>query len=94
MKRWMFWKTASGVVSACLVLLLVTAGTGAFLLLNDDTSEAAPDTTEVKRGEVIATVSATGNIVSARDVAADFTTGGKLTRVYVAEGDRVRRGQV
>jgi multidrug efflux pump subunit AcrA (membrane-fusion protein) len=94
MKRWMFWKTASGVISACLVLLLVTAGTGAFLLLNDDTSEAAPDTTEVKQGEVISTVSATGNIVSARDVGVDFASGGKLTKVFVKEGDRVRRGQV
>lgn len=84
----------ASVINILLVLLLATAGAGAFLLLDQEESTAAPDTTEVSRGQVVSTVSASGNVVAARDVGVDFPTGGRLTEVLVEEGERVEQGQL
>lgn len=94
LSAWRSWRRPSVLLNSVLVLLLLTAVVGAVLLLDEQEVQAAPDTTEVTRGQVISQVSATGNVVSARDVGVDFATGGRLTEVFVAEGDRVRRGQV
>jgi HlyD family secretion protein len=52
-----------------------------------------PPTSEVTRGVVLATVSATGNVNADDQLAVDFTSGGRITQVLVQEGQRVRRGQ-
>jgi HlyD family secretion protein len=85
-------RSPRSLVNALLVLLLVVAGTGAWLLLDEDESAAAPATTEVVRGDVVSLVSATGNVTAAEDVGVDFSGGGRLTGVRVSVGDRVRRG--
>lgn len=82
------------VLNLALAFVLVAAGTGAVLLLQEEQSAAAPVTTEVTRGTVIATVSATGNVVAARDVGVDFAGAGRLATVRVEVGDEVRRGEV
>ncbi len=82
------------VINVLLVLMLVAAATGSWLLLRDDEAAAAPDTTAVSRGQVVRSVSASGNVVSPSDVGVDFAAGGELTVVYVREGERVRKGQV
>ncbi len=52
-----------------------------------------PSTSEVTRGVVLATVSATGNVNADDQLAVDFASGGRLRQVLVEEGQRVRRGQ-
>lgn len=82
------------VLNIALAFLLVGAGTGAVLLLQEEESSAVPATAEVTRGTVISTVSATGNVVAARDVGVDFASSGTLATVWVEVGDEVRRGEV
>jgi len=69
-----------------LVVRTVSAG-------NASTSSAAVTAT-VDTGEVTATVSATGNVDSARSVDVDFTgSGGVVKAIYVEVGDKVHRGE-
>lgn len=71
-----YFRSPRAIVNSLLVLLLVAAAGGAYLLLDSEESTAAPATTEVARGNVVSLVSATGNVVAARDVGVDFPTGG------------------
>ncbi len=87
-------RSPRAILNVLLVLVLLVAAGGAYLLLDDDESAAAPATTEVARGNVVSMVSATGNVVAARDVGVDFASGGEVTSVRVDLGDRVRQGQV
>ncbi|NPD06007.1 biotin/lipoyl-binding protein [Nocardioides sp. zg-1308] len=82
------------IINGLLVLLLIAAAGGAYLLLDEEESAAAPATTEVTRGNVVSMVSATGNVVAARDVGVDFDAGGKLATVSVKVGERVEAGDV
>src|SRR5689334_11592574 len=87
-------RSPRAIVNSLLVLLLVGAIVGGYLLLNPEESTAAPATTEVTRGNVISMVSATGNVVAAKDVGVDFASGGKLTSVRVKVGEKVRKGEI
>src|SRR5690606_24420119 len=56
--------------------------------------ESTPPTARVTRGNVTATVSASGSVASARERSLDFGTTGTVEKIYVKAGDRVRKGQV
>jgi len=49
---------------------------------------------EVTRGDLTVTVSGSGNLSVSRDADLFFEDGGKLERIFVAEGDRVQQGDV
>lgn len=51
-------------------------------------------TAKLKKGEVISTVSAPGNVKAETEVQISAYVMGKITRLPVKEGDRVRKGQV
>ena len=75
------------------VLLVATGGTGAWLLTRDESAAVEPTTATVAAETVRETVAASGTVASARSADLDFEVSGTVTRVLVAEGDRVRKGQ-
>ncbi len=86
------------ILNAILGLVLLAVGAGAFAVVTSSSSSeasAAPgQTSTVIRGDVVETVSATGNLTANRQVGVDFTgTGGTVTRIYVSVGDKVKEGE-
>jgi macrolide-specific efflux system membrane fusion protein len=74
--------------------LVVVGGIGTWLLTTGDGSGAAPTlTAEVSSGTVKQSVSASGTIEPAKSADLDFGVGGTVTKVYVAAGDTVVKGQ-
>lgn len=53
-----------------------------------------PDITTVETGTVVASVSATGNLVPVQQFTLDFANPGRLVEVSVKAGDKVTKGQV
>ena len=81
------------VVTAGLVVVAVGAGTGAWLLVGEDTPAAAETTTAtVSSTTVRDTVAVTGTIAPANETTLDFAVSGTVTEVLVEPGDTVRRG--
>ncbi len=84
-------------MNSVLGVVLVAAATGAYAAVNSDSTAKAPTgsrTVTVAKGSVLATVSGSGSLISPNDAAADFVTGGTLTKVEVSPGDKVTKGQV
>ncbi|MGQ0742765.1 MAG: hypothetical protein ACT4OS_00195 [Acidimicrobiales bacterium] len=75
------------------VVVAVLAAAISSLGPSDDTVPEPP-TTPVVTGSVLATVGATGNVVADTELGLDFTTGGRVVEVAVAEGQRVEAGAV
>jgi HlyD family secretion protein len=75
---------------AVIVLAIAVA-----LLLNRPQSGAATtiSTTTVARGNIVATVSGSGTVAAAQTLDLPFQTSGKVTDVFVSEGDTVDAGQ-
>lgn len=66
---------------------------GSYLAVQPSSSGASVVTTTVQRGTVLATVSASGTVEPSRNLGLNFTTGGKLTNIYVKGGQHVHAGQ-
>jgi RND family efflux transporter MFP subunit len=76
-------------------LVIVLAGTGAWLKLSPDPAAASQSiTATVSRGTYKSTVSATGTITPEHEADLSFTSAGTVTRVAVEVGDKVRKGEV
>ncbi|WP_244927500.1 biotin/lipoyl-binding protein [Nocardioides sp. W7] len=75
------------------VLLVAVGGTGAWLLTREESVAVEPTTSTVSSETVRETVAASGTIAAARRVDLSFEVSGTVTRVLVAEGDKVRKGQ-
>lgn len=84
------------IINGVLVVLLLGGIAAAWASVGGGSSEngAAPLTTRVTRGTVLASVSASGSVESARTRALDFGTSGTVESVLVETGDRVKKGQV
>jgi HlyD family secretion protein len=83
-------------VNAALAVAVVGAATFGYLSIGDPGTAAASaaQTSRVTRGALTATVTASGNVASARSVGVDLQgSGGVVTGVYVRAGDHVRKGQ-
>ena len=63
-------------------------------LSSSGSASAATRTATVQRGVVTTSVSASGSVASAGDVAANFQTSGTLTALLVKQGQHVTKGQV
>jgi len=79
--------------------ILVAAGVVGYWFLQQGAvpTGAAPEdleTATVERGDIEATVDATGSVEPAAQVTLSFRTGGTLETVAVAEGDEVREGEI
>jgi multidrug efflux pump subunit AcrA (membrane-fusion protein) len=89
------WSTGAWIVNGVLVVVLLGLGVYAYTTLGSSGGSSAPTrTAAVQRGVVLTTVSASGSVASAGDVAANFQTSGTLTVVRVKAGQRVAKGQV
>lgn len=76
------------------LLVVLAAGIGGWLLLRSpDTASATTTTATVTRGTVKQTVAASGTVAAATSADDSFAVSGTVTHVYVAAGDKVRKGQ-
>src|SRR5581483_9409003 len=78
-----------GVLGFTALTLLV----GSFKVMQSKPKPPPPTTVTVSRGVVLASVNATGNVTVADQLALDFPVGGKVTDIFVKEGQRVVAGQ-
>jgi HlyD family secretion protein len=84
-RRWLF--VAAGA-------LVLAAAAAYFLLRAGDTAAARYVTEEASRGNLVATVSATGRLQPTNQVDVGSELSGTITRVLVDDNDRVKKGQV
>ncbi len=82
------------------VVIAVIIGVIALLILNRS-SEPAPDAeseildeTTIARGDLSVTISATGAVIPARQVALLFEASGTVSEILVSEGERIMAGDV
>lgn len=90
------WSRRTLIMNGVIVVaLLLTLTSIAFTITRDDTSAASStQTSTVDRGAVTASVAASGNVASTKSVDVSFTgSGGIVKKIYVKEGQHVRRGQ-
>lgn len=85
----MWYKSKKVIVSIIVIIVLVIAG---FMLFG---GKKAPqyETVKVEKGNLAQTVDASGKIQSAQDLSLHFETLGKVSKLYVKEGDQVKAGQ-
>jgi multidrug efflux pump subunit AcrA (membrane-fusion protein) len=89
------WSTGTWIVNGVLVVVLLGLGVYAYTTLGSSGGSSVPTRlATVQRGVVLTTVSASGSVASAGDVAANFQTSGTLTVVRVKAGQRVAKGEV
>lgn len=89
-------KRSTMVINVVLAAAIVGTGTFAYFSLRPSTTAptSAVQTATVQRGDVTATVSASGNLSSASQVSINFQgSAGTVTAIYVKVGDKVAAGQ-
>ncbi|GAA2136518.1 efflux RND transporter periplasmic adaptor subunit [Actinomadura napierensis] len=93
--KWPFQRRTTLINGTLGVLLVAGAGT-AYLTLGDggDGAAAATRVTQVQRGTVSASVSASGSVESARSRDLSFGTSGTVAKIYVKAGQKVPAGSV
>jgi HlyD family secretion protein len=84
------------IINGGLALLVLVIAAVAFGSVGQSLDEEGDEirTVEVERGAVVATVSASGELVAPTDITLDFATSGRLVDVLVAPGERVAAGDV
>ena len=80
-------------IIAVLLLCLILVGCIACNPLGGE-EEVNEQLVEVVRGDLTVTVSGSGNIEVSNEAKLSFGVGGKVGRIYVEEGDEVRKGEV
>jgi multidrug efflux pump subunit AcrA (membrane-fusion protein) len=84
--KWLNVALATGVIAA--------GATGVAAIGNPTQATAVVRTSPVQRGEVQATVTATGNVASQDALALNFPSSGRVSEIDVKTGDHVTAGQV
>ena len=80
------------VIAALLLLIILTTVTACNPLGEDE--EGAEQYVEVGTGDLLVTVSGSGNIETAEDANLSFGSGGRIARIYIEEGDRNTKGEI
>ncbi len=85
------------ILSAVLALFAVV--TGSILWKQSASNSATPtqaafQTAQVRRGNLMLSASGTGTLIAAREAELSFPVSGKISAVYVKAGDQVSEGQV
>lgn len=83
------WRTI-GVLLLCLAL----AGSIACNPFGGDKEEVTQQLVEVVRGDLVISVSGSGNVEVSNEVNLAFEVGGRIDRIYAEEGDNVTEGDV
>ncbi len=87
-------KRRAVVVNGALGVVLIGGIGVAYLSLGDDGAEPVTSTrtATVSRGELVESVSASGSVESAKTSSLNFTGSGTVEDIYVAVGDKVKKG--
>lgn len=80
------------IITTILLLVIITAVTACNPL--GQSEEAAEPYVEVKRGDILVSVSGSGNIEASVDTNLSFGAGGRIAKIHVEEGDRVTKGDI
>lgn len=83
MRKW-------GTIGTILLLFLALASATS---CGDGQEEVSQQLIDVVRGDLMVSVSGSGNIVVSNEANLTFGSGGKIAKIYVDEGDKVRKGQ-
>jgi len=75
-----------------LVVLLSILGLVGWRIFTGKEKETQPQTIPVKRGTIISSVSASGQILSANIISTSTKASGIIKKVYVRDGDEVKKG--
>jgi len=81
-------------IVAVILLCLALASPIACNALGGDQEGDSQQLVEVMRGDLIVSVSGSGNIVVSNEANLTFGSGGKIARIYVDEGDEVSKGKL
>jgi RND family efflux transporter MFP subunit len=79
------------IIAALLLLIILTTVTACNPLGEDEEEEQY---VEVGRGDLLVTVSGSGNIETSEDTNLSFGASGRIDRIYIEEGDRVTKGEI
>ena len=79
------------IIAALLLLIILTTVTACNPLGEDEEEEQY---VEVGRGDLLVTVSGSGNIETSEDANLSFGSGGRIARIYIEEGDRTTTGEI
>lgn len=75
------------------VLIILTGFIGQRVISNNKDEKVQPQTTQVERGMIISSVSASGSIISSNIENVTTQASGTVSKVYVSDGDEVYVGQ-
>ncbi len=83
------------IVNGGLVVVAAAIGVGAYANIGTGASTSTTRETVVtaKQGVVLSSVSSTGNVEAGSDLSVSFQQTGKVTAIFVKQGDRVTAGQ-
>lgn len=76
-------------IITAVIVLLIAAG-----IVFKPKAKTTYQTEKVKRGDLVQTVEATGEVKSASDIALNFRTSGRVAKINVKEGEAVKTGAV
>lgn len=76
------------------VVLVVVATSGVWLLTRSESEAASSTTATVSKQTIEQTVSADGTLAARKTADESFEVSGTVTKVYVDEGDTVKKGQI
>ena len=79
------------IIAALLLLIILTTVTACNPLGEDEEEEQY---VEVGRGDLLVTVSGSGNIETSEDANLSFGSDGRIARIYIEEGDQVAKGDI
>ena len=83
-------KVIIGILLLCLTLTAVTACNP----FSGDQDKVTEQLVEVVRGDLMVSVSGSGNIVVSDEANLAFGTSGKIARIYIEEGDEANKGEL
>ena len=81
-------------IVAVFLLVLVLVGSTACSPFGGDQEETSQQLVEVVRGDLIVSVSGSGDIDVSNEAKLVFGTGGRIDRIFIDEGDEVAEGEV
>ncbi|GAB3986672.1 hypothetical protein GCM10029978_102800 [Actinoallomurus acanthiterrae] len=82
-------------INGALAVVLIGGAGFAYLSLDDHAGASSPGRiVRVSRGTIVASVSASGTVASAKSRDLSFTTSGTVDKINVQVGDKVDKGQV
>jgi membrane fusion protein, macrolide-specific efflux system len=87
------WRRKSLLINGTLVVVLLLVALTSYVVITPAGRSTTLATSAVQQGAVLATVSAAGTLEAAQNLGLNFTTGGKVTAIYVKVGQRVTAGQ-